>query len=640
MWKTLKILGFLLRFTLWCCLIVALLAVTALFVLERSVPQPLIDKLTAKISNQQVVCRIGRASFSLRSGLRLQRITLAPVGSTALSLITIDAVEVDLNLHPFTPHNERINSVAIHKLDFPSLPPDSKQDDSSKPLHLIQIPEISTFNLTLTDAHILGLRMALLEGKATSATNQISLSQVHVKWPNPDPPISLDGHLIVDLQRMCVEGGAKGQARPENIQPMLVALNNTSGVKYMSYFTNVKAPVDAEVDFGASLTNSDFFVFLKLDVGELHYQGVPFKSARGSLEFIETNHIATARVSPLVAESYTGPLHGDLFYHDRDESMEIKAKATMNLEDLANVIDILNTGELDSIRCATPITVDAYGIVATDEHKSAVTNALTGTISFAKGSILDLHVTNLTADYSVGGHRAYIRNIATTPLSGGSINGEASFHFPEFNPTNTTFTISTHFKGLTLNDLAQAVAATNTYKGSVSGNIDLAGNAVYNTTPSMHGTGKVEINDAVINRMPLFAGFTDYLANNVPGVGSIVDQSSGSFSFKMTNGVARSEDLLVEGDLFSLQGKGSYDLNTEQINFIVRANILRQRSIAGRIVRLVTLPVSHLLLEFRVYGTPEKQEWSYINLVEKIVTGISDLKPGATPKETPPKTTD
>lgn len=133
----------------------------------------------------------------------------------------------------------------------------------------------------------------------------------------------------------------------------------------------------------------------------------------------------------------------------------------------------------------------------------------------------------------------------------------------------------------------------------------------------------MNIRDGVINRMKLFAGLTDYLSRTIPGISSLVNQSSGSMDFTIRDSVLHTDNLLLEGDIFSISGRGTYNIATDKLDFTIRANIFKQKTIAGRITRLVTLPFTRLLLEFKVFGSLENPDWSYVNIIEKITEGLS-----------------
>ena len=105
--------------------------------------------------------------------------------------------------------------------------------------------------------------------------------------------------------------------------------------------------------------------------------------------------------------------------------------------------------------------------------------------------------------------------------------------------------------------------------------------------------------------------------------------------FKIRDGILSTDNLLIEGDLFSMQGKGTCNLDTEALDFIIRANIFKQKTIAGKISRLVTLPFTRLLLEFKVFGTRQKTDWSYVNIIEKITESLTD-RSGPSDKDATP----
>jgi hypothetical protein len=84
--------------------------------------------------------------------------------------------------------------------------------------------------------------------------------------------------------------------------------------------------------------------------------------------------------------------------------------------------------------------------------------------------------------------------------------------------------------------------------------------------------------------------------------------------------------------------KGSCNLENDKLDFVVRANLFKQKTIAGRIIRLVTLPFNRLLLEFKLFGTLDTPEWSYANIIEKITDGIADISnPFSPPSESVPQ---
>ena len=94
----------------------------------------------------------------------------------------------------------------------------------------------------------------------------------------------------------------------------------------------------------------------------------------------------------------------------------------------------------------------------------------------------------------------------------------------------------------------------------VSGAVTLSGTLATNPVASLSGNGAFSLAGAVLSRVPVFAGLTEYMARNIPGVDLLVSQSDASFSFQAEAGEISSSDLLVEGRHFRLDWSSAYDV--------------------------------------------------------------------------------
>ena len=100
---------------------------------------------------------------------------------------------------------------------------------------------------------------------------------------------------------------------------------------------------------------------------------------------------------------------------------------------------------------------------------------------------------------------------------------------------------------------------------------------------------------------------------------TIVNQSSGACDFAITNGVLSSENILIEGGLFSIRGKGSLDLNTGSLDFTLRVQFFRKDSIIDTLVSPVTWAFSKLLMEVHLGGTLDEPKWRYISVIDRVL---------------------
>ncbi len=633
MWKILKLIGYLLKAVFWLSLILVAAGLIALYTFERDIPDSLVQRLSTTLSSDDMLIRIDRATFNLRRGLRLHHIKAFPKRIADSALVSADEVAIEIALHPFLPLNERIRKVTIKNIVMPALPPKGPEKPKSIPV----IPEMPPIPLIVENPDILGIKASRLTATVDLADKKIQVTDLAVQWPDKTFSMSAAGHVTVDFSTRLVNGNVKGQAFPENILPIFTVLHARGAIQQITCFSKLERPIDADYTFDVNIDNTDFSMLLKLDVGPCAYRGVPMEFAKGTLGIFGTNIYTTVIIGPLEAKSKAGaPISGSLIYREETEGLEIDTTTTMDTVPLFNIINVLNHGELDRIRCTIPPSISAKGEIALSSTESTHTNDLSGKIALSEGYILNFPVRDMTGDFTLQGYTAHFDNVTGRSGSGGKLAGDIAFHFPEYAATATIFTTNLKLTDVALEDISRAFNVTNERIGLVSGDIHLNGITHERTIASLSGEGHAKVRDGVLNRMKLFAGFTDYLARNIPGVSALVNQSSGSLNFTITNGVLSTENLLIEGDIFSMKGRGTYNLDTDKLDFVVRASFFKQKTIAGKITHFVTLPFTRLLLEFKVFGSIENPDWSYVNIIEKITEGFLDKTTPETPSQPTP----
>ena len=621
MWRFLKILGFVLKSLFWLVLILLLAGLGALYVLERGVPSALLHRLENALSDDDRFVRIERASFSLKQGARLHRVKVFPKRVAGQALLSVDEIVVDLALSPGIAPSDRIRSVTIKQFVMPALPP--KQADQPKK-EKTELPTVNPFSLIAEQPSVLGIKADRLTAMVSTSEQRIDITDIMIRLPHPTFELDVGGQVSIDLQAERVFGSAKGQAFPENILPLFDVLKAHGAVEQIECFSAIKRPVDAQYTFDVDIDTTDFAMRLDVDVGPCAYRSVPIAFAKGTLGIYGTNIYTSVIIDPLCAQTAAGaPIQGRLAYFEETEGLEVDAGTTMDIPPLFTMLNILNHGELDCILCAAPPTLSARGAVALSATESTITNLLAGKVSFPAGKILNFEARETTADFLLAGHQARFSNVRGLSRNGGLMTGEITFDFPNYAATATVFRTSLKMSDVALEEISHAFNVTNARAGLVSGEIHLRGPTSDRTIEHLSGEGHVNIRDGVINRMRLFAGMTDYLSRTIPGISSLVNQSSGSMDFTIRDGVLHTDNLLLEGDIFSISGRGTYNIATDKLAFTVRANILKKKTLAGRLTRLVTVPFTRLLLEFKVFGSLENPDWSYVNIVEKITEGFS-----------------
>ena len=147
--------------------------------------------------------------------------------------------------------------------------------------------------------------------------------------------------------------------------------------------------------------------------------------------------------------------------------------------------------------------------------------------------------------------------------------------------------------------------------------------AMTNNYEVLNGEGHVKITNGRLMRLKLFAGLTKLLADHVPGVSAIVDQSQASADYRIENGVVKSDNIFIEGDVFSIKMYGSFDATKDALDFTVRVQFIKNDSLMGKyFVHPVTWPFTKLLLEFRLTGSSSDPQWRYISVIDRVLNII------------------
>ena len=240
------------------------LVVTAVLVLrfsEISLPQCGLEYLSRKLSSEDWLIRMDSVKWSFPgkigiNGLRM----LNRKKPEAKPFLSAENISCRLSLTRFPWSMKRImRSVVIQKLKMPRLPdgyyiPDSIEfpgstdfKECNEPL-LLEIPELKSFKLTLIDPDILDLK---------ARDNVLKFDNVHIIFPDRDAKMELNGECELNIQDQRVRGSVHGQARQNNIRPMLQALDITNSYQFVDAFTGVTTPVDAGCKFEVNLRNAD-----------------------------------------------------------------------------------------------------------------------------------------------------------------------------------------------------------------------------------------------------------------------------------------------------------------------------------------------------------------------------------------------
>ena len=631
-WKFLKLLF------LSCCAVIAALAVF-LFCFEHHLPDSLVERLCNEMSGESALLRVDEVSVRFPRKVVLKHVRLLNREKARAKPI-ISASKVDVRFSflklPWS-LKSALKRVVVHDLKYPRLPdgyyipdsiefpgqPDFKETDS--PL-VFDFPELDPFEVKLVNPDVLSVTPSrVVFSKVHSERHKLVVPEIALEWPDTDVSMSLRGELSIDLDAQILRGGVHGQARQANIRPLLAALEVDKAYPYIDGWTGVTTPVDAGCKFDVNLRNNDLHLFLDLHPTGGAYNTVAMKNANGTVDVSvyvrDTYQNARIVVGPIAAATGDGrTLDGTIVYENVNDLgyVHFDVSSTTSLSNALAVADVLRDGTLDCLQPETPPRVTLRGLLAVDPSCVA-TNDLSGTVFFDRGSLFSVPLVNASAEYSLKGTTVTFSNARAAARHGGTITGKGVISAPGFKQDGASFSVAVDAAHLSLEDLANVFSFdVGDRSGVLEGRVSLSGPLHSNLVTRLSGEGHISCQHGHLARLNLFAGLTDLLAEKVPGVSSLVTQSQGSLDFTITNGVFRTDNLLVEGSVFSIRGSGSYSIPDDKLDFKVRVQILRNDSFLGKLTQPIMWPFSKLLLEFRLFGKLASPDWEYVTILDRL----------------------
>jgi uncharacterized protein involved in outer membrane biogenesis len=250
----------------------------------------------------------------------------------------------------------------------------------------------------------------------------------------------------------------------------------------------------------------------------------------------------------------------------------------------------------------------------------AATNHIDGTIAFDKGRFFGIPLLKAFSEFRVRGEKIVFSDAKASMPHGGKIDGIGSISFPGFREDSASFNIAIKGSDIALRDALEALGVNSSeMHGKIDGSIEFGGPLSTALVSQVNGKASISMKNGHLARLNMFAGLTDYLAKNIPGVSSLVDQSNAEIECTITNGVIQASKIQISGDVFSITGNGTYSIPDDKLDITVRVRIFKNDSIIGKITNPITWTFSKLLMEFKVYGSLDTPKWKYISVVERLL---------------------
>ena len=146
--------------------------------------------------------------------------------------------------------------------------------------------------------------------------------------------------------------------------------------------------------------------------------------------------------------------------------------------------------------------------------------------------------------------------------------------------------------------------------------------AMTNNYEVLNGRGHVAIKNGQIMRMKGFGGLLKAMPQVAPAVTWFSDSTQASGDYVIENGVLKTDDVYIEGTVFSIKMYGTFDTVKNALDFTVRVQFTQKDSFMGKILHPLTWPFTKLLLEFRLTGSPDDPQWKYVSVIDRVVEAV------------------
>lgn len=594
-----------------------------------NVPSSIVEHVCAKVSGKDFLVSAQGATFRLTEGVRLHGLRVMDTHKvTTMPIVSARRVDVFMDLFQLPIDWARVvKFVKIDGLEYPRLPdsyyikkPHVERDE---PL-VLDLPYIEPFPVRLQDANILGLNMRAVDiGGIVVTPSCARFEDIRVNWPDADVRMAVTGDAVLDLDAQQIKASLFGQARQHNIRPFLSVLDLDISLEYMDAFTGILTPIDVNGRFDINLRNLDFRMNLGLHPSGGAYRDVPMKDVHGALDVYSyvrgTNLNARVKAGPISASlAAGGDLSGavviDITNGVGTVSFE-SVKSTATLEDDFLIAHNIKRSLLSFLECETPPEMSIEGSIAIDPANFNLNN-LSGRGAFARGKVFGIPVLDASAAWGLTGDIVSVASARANAMHGGNIAGGAMFRFPGLNSSNGAFRAEMQLGNVSVMDLVEALGFDPGDKhGLVDANLSFTGMLGDDFKSNLDGRGSIKCRNGHLAQLRLFSGFTKYLAENVPGIANVVNQSQGSCTFTVDDGVFETHDLFIEGDVFSIKGSGTYDLVNDNVDFLVQVNLFRNDSFLSRLATPISWTFNKLLLEFKITGPVAEPVWTNTSML-------------------------
>jgi hypothetical protein len=430
----------------------------------------------------------------------------------------------------------------------------------------------------------------------------------------------VEGTLKIDMYAGLVKAHLRGFILPHRVDGVYRSLDLAIIEEYSDKFTLARpAWGDCIFEVGFDKFRNIFTFQIDISTTKGTYCGVPFDAMHGTIKCRGIWDAVTIIEPISVRRNGESLATGKITFDCIEDKFKFEAYSTaLTPTEALKIIDMPFIEVIPPMSSETPPEINIRGQLPLLSEQTPEKVVLAGSVTSKSPFTFDqVTLESVDALLSMQQGTFSIDALKGTFLNNGTVEGRVDIHIPNVS-TYADIAADVTLHKASLADLLQPFHMETLTNCVATGNIQMACRADDTFKSSIRAAFDVVIDGGLIGRVPLFAGFTDLMAEKVPGVAKITDTSTVHLKGSAEKGIFTLPHFTLSGSLFMIEGPVTYDLPNDLLGAKVIAGIFKKNTVIGNITRWATIPVTKMLWQVEVTGPLNNPQWRLITLINKL----------------------
>ena len=515
----------------------------------------------------------------------------------------------------------RLDNLFVAQIEHDPNEPEDTLDGDHPPfpdLSGVKLPHFEQIPLVLNDPDVLEVRLKRVTGILTTRKGVLHFRDL--KGDVDGHSQHVDAFVDVDIHGGIVTARIHGVIFQTRVNGVYRALDFPIIEHYSNNFTLQKpAWADCSFTVGFDKYRNIFDLSVQVSAQQGSYCGIPFDEAIGTIR-CKGIWDAVTTIEPIVVRRKGAVVAtGKLRFDCPNDRFTFEADGSgLSPKEALQLIDMPFTDAIPSMTAEAPPAIRIRGSIPLLTEQTPSKVQLTGEVVSDTPYTFDkLRFQSIHADLKMKDGVFHLNNVDATYPLGGTMKGDVAIAIPD-TAEYTDITLNTNLKQVSLSDLLQPFGFNSLTNCVATGEANLSVRTDETFKESLQAAFNLIIDGGLIGRIPLFAGFTDIMADSIPGISTITDTSIVKLNGTATNGIFNLPQFSLSGGLFMIEGPVVYDLPKDQLNATVIAGIFKKDTLIGNLTRWATVPMTKLLWQLHVVGPIANPKWHNRTIVDKI----------------------